>query len=704
MCGFSGVIFASRGTEQGFGPGLTGFRRAARRVAHRGDTDHRELIRERLWLSHFRLAFQDVASGIQPMRSGDGKQVIVFNGEVYNHLSLRPAIARARAVTFRTRSDTETLIEGWKAFGEVFFESLEGEYAFLIVDLTGDRLVAHRDRYGVKPLFLGVEGLTDRRFSHSAPAYHFRSAVLEIASEIKGLASPKSWCRDGLLRQFVGLYEPICTPFEGIFQIPPGGVLSARRREGAFHCTLSTFSEPVRTRHGSPLSATESELEEALRTSVTDRLLSDVELGVYLSGGIDSKAIAFELARQEGGDALPKAFTVGFEQPGYDETEEACAFADYLGLRPHVIRIDGPALDYAYPQAVHASELVQPYTNGAAKWWLSLFARESVQGVLTGDGADELLCGYPSFRYVSWWKHLMWKRGMRHPRRRHIGELLEAAPLGTLPIDALYLRRFSAHAKNPWLAGSSAEGTGDDFVASLDILGVQHPLFGQIRTIAGGLLGDRTADEWLSSQADSVQSWFAAGVPGGSAHLTDPLYALLLWQNYFVKTHLPVLILNWVGDRMEMANTLEGRTPFLSNRLRRLVQSQPDRALVLGLRDKVLLRRTYRRLLPDRFVSRPKKQFNAPLLSSRRLVSEFDTQRVFERVGIGPADGFSRLQRELDAGSPADSYRQAHMGAAVQTSIALSILHRTLVEEAPLPRDARLEAGYLKGRASGPRP
>ena len=694
MCGFSGVIFASARSRMSFAPRFEGFCRAALRVAHRGDTDHRNLIRNSLWLSHFRLAFQDVAAGTQPMISGDGVHVIVFNGEVYNHLSLRPAIVRERGAEFRTRSDTETLIEGWKAFGEKFFDSLEGEYAFVILDMKGESMIAHRDKYGVKPLFLRAAGLADRQFAHYAPEYQFRSDTLEFASEIKGIASKKSWSRDGLLRQYVGLFEPICTPFEHIIQIPPGGLLSARRDGDSFHCTLRTFEEPVRAQHGGRSRARETEFEESMRISVSERLLSDVELGVYLSGGIDSKSIAFELSRSWNFDFPAKTFTVGFQQSSYDETEEATRFAHFLGLDPHVIRVDNKALDYSYPLAIQASELVQPYTNGAAKWWLSRFAREHVQGVLTGDGADELLCGYPSFRYANWWKHVLWKRGSNSCRRR-IGDLLKQTPLGSLPIDELYVRRFSSHAENPWLAGSSAEGTGDDFIESLDVLGVQHPLFGQMRTIAASLMGETDAREWLRAQADSVQSWFGTGIEDADAKLGDPLYALLLWQNYFVKTHLPVLILNWVGDRMEMANTLEGRTPFLSNRLRQLIQVQPDRALVLGLRDKVLLRRTYRRLLPDRFVSTPKKQFNAPLINSRKLIDDYDTDRVFERTGLGEADEFSRLRQRLIDPSTADSYQRAHLGASVQTAIALSILHRTLVEDTTLSRNSDVEERYL---------
>jgi asparagine synthase (glutamine-hydrolysing) len=697
MCGFSGAIFAGERVRAGFRPGLDGFRRAALRVAHRGDTDQRESIGPLLWLNHFRLAFQDVATGAQPMVSASGDHVIVFNGEVYNHLSLRPAIERQTGVRFRTRSDTETLIEGWLAFGDAFFERLEGEYAFVIARLNGTQLVAHRDRFGVKPLFFGLgEEVETRRFSAFQPRYGFSCPRLEFASEIKGIASGKTWCRDGLLRQFTGLFEPICTPFAGVIQVPPGGVLSARRGAEGFDCRLTTFAEPVRTAPSNPDAASEEAFEAAMQASVSERLLSDVELGVYLSGGIDSKAVAFELSRARAAGPAIKSFTIGFEHQGYDETDEALDYARFLGFDPQVVRIDGPALDYSYPLAVHSSELVQPFTNGAAKWWLSLFAREHVLGVLTGDGADEVLCGYPSYRYTNWWKHLMVKRGRRLPAA-DVQALLEAMPLGRFAVDGLYARRFAAHGKDPWLSGSSAEGSGDDFIRSLDVLGVQHPLFGQISTIAAGLLGRDAADAWLRAQAHSVRSWFAAGIDDGTSQLHDPLWALVLWQNYFARCHLPVLILNWVGDRMEMANTLEGRTPFLSNGLRQLLQAQPDRALVLGLRDKVLLRRAYRRLLPDRFVSTPKRQFNAPLLNSERLISHYATDGIFERVGLGDGRGFPALRADLDATPAADTYTRAHIGSAVQTAIALSILQRTLVEEQAPPRDHGFEGRYLAG-------
>ena len=693
MCGFSGILFHNPALRDAFLPGQTGFQQASARVAHRGDTDYQERFEPTLWLSHHRLAFQDVAAGKQPMLSRDHRHVIVFNGEIYNHLLLRKQLQREHNLEFSTRSDTETILEGWKLLGDRLFDLLEGEYAFVICDVSGQHLVAHRDRYGVKPLFGYVDEVATRQFENYQRRYAFATDRIEFASEIKGLASPRTWQREGLLRQFVGLYEPICTPFEHVIQIPPGGVLHAQKKAGSFDCELIFNTRPLRT--GVQGEVAEAALfEKAMTQSVSDRLLSDVELGVYLSGGIDSKAIAFELARSARTAAPLKSFTVGFAQAGYDESQEAIRFARHLGLDPHLVRVDDAALNYAYPLAVEASEIVQPYTNGAAKWWLSLFTRQYVQGVLTGDGADEVFCGYPSFRYANWWKHVMRIRG-RARTPAEVTALLAKYPLGTFQRDGLYASRFAAHTENPWLAGSSAEGTGQDFIESLGLWGVAHPLFGQIRTITQALLGQAAGDDWLKAQAVSIRSWFAAGLDGIEPELANPQWALLLWQNYFVRTHLPVLILNWVGDRMEMANTLEGRTPFLSHTLRDLMQTQPDTAVVHGLRDKVLLRRTYARLFPAEFAMTPKKQFNAPFLDAASINARFGVDRIFETTGLTDNAMMQALQQRSHTRT-LNTYEQTHLQSALQTARCLGVVHETLVESKSLQRDTALEQRYLQ--------
>ena len=314
MCGFSGILFAQHAERAPDAPAIETFRRAAERVAHRGDTEQRELLLDKVWLNHYRLAFQDVTSGRQPMLSQDGRHVIVFNGEVYNHLELRAQINRKAPTTFRTRSDTETVLEGWKAFGLDFFDRLEGEYAFVICATNGSTLLAHRDRFGVKPLFLYCPGLDTRDFAIFSANYRFSTPHIEFSSEIKGLATAKHWNREGLLRQFVGLYEPVRTPFEHIIQVPPGGLLEMRKQADTLACELIAHADPIRTSASGDPDATEQVFADHLRASVSERLLSDVELGVYLSGGVDSKVVAHELAGLIGRGNPMKSFTVGFSR------------------------------------------------------------------------------------------------------------------------------------------------------------------------------------------------------------------------------------------------------------------------------------------------------------------------------------------------------------------------------------------------------
>lgn len=715
MCGFSGLIIAHH-AHSAAANWKSRFQAAAQRIAHRGSDDNRQIQFHSTYLNHFRLAFQDLESGRQPMLSANGQYAITFNGEIYNHFELREKLnKRVGDIHWKTLSDTETILLGWLHEGESFFQSLEGEFAFVIVKTDGSEWIACRDFYGVKPLFFQLAETNTRPFSIAQKKYAIKAPVVSFSSEMKGLAGEKVWNRDGALRQFVGLYEPICTPFENIIQCPPGGLIKGRKcSDGSgpsFEIEVSTRTTGVRAGRVGGFWSEDSlqdnleQFRDCLSRSVAERLLSDVELGVYLSGGIDSKAIAYELARnlkkqETNWDASRiKSFTVGFETTGYDESDEAIAFSKYLGFTPYVLPISENALNYSYPHAVHISENIQPYTNGAAKWWLSLFARRSVPGVLTGDGADEVLCGYPSFRYCNWWKFAQRSR----PQTR---------PLGAHWRDHIYIKKFISQTQDPWLAGSSAAGGGDDFLLSLSCWGVPHPLFSQILTITEAILGQSEAKHWLNQQAESIRSWFLHGFSDKDLaphkSVTLPERTLLVWQNYFCNTHLPVQVLNWVGDRMEMANTLEGRTPFLSSKLRAYIHGLPDVALVQGFTDKAVLRKAYASEFERQFALTPKKQFNAPFINFSRLFKEFEAAEVLEKMNIlnganSAAAGLMQLsERPVDSLSGVDErYRHTHHLSALQTIVCSAIVHRSLVEEQTPERNSAFEESIIaKG---GPR-
>lgn len=717
MCGFSGVVVANR--QHTLAKEWRGrFAETAQRIAHRGSDDSRLVSFYDVSLNHFRLAFQDLESGRQPMLTSDGKYAITFNGEIYNHLILRNELEKkCGQIAWRTNSDTETILTGWLKEGITFFDQLEGEFAFVITRTDGSEWVAARDHFGVKPLFFALADTNTRIFSEARECYTLTADVVAFASEIKALPLKKRWNRDGALRQFVGLFEPICTPFEEIIQCPPGGRIIACREQSlqsqqSFRIEIKTKNQALRSEKNTPFWSSQdvehslSAFRDTFSSSVSERLLSDVELGVYLSGGIDSKAVAYELSksikekRTHWQKNALKSFTVGFESAAYDESREALEFSRYLGFKPHVLTLSNTALNYSYPQAVYISENIQPFTNGAAKWWLSLFARQHVPGVLTGDGADELLCGYPSFRYCAWWAFA------QRNRKSNL-------PLGKRWRDSVYTKKFISQTTDPWLSGSSAEGRGVDFEKSLSVWGIPHPLFEQIEAITIAILGEPEASTWLASQGSSIRSWFLLGFE--KKLNTEPLFAvnpenaLRLWQNYFCHTHLPVQILNWVGDRMEMANTLEGRTPFLSGGMRKFVAQLPDIALVQGLTDKAILRKAYASQLPHHFTTTPKKQFNAPFLQFESLYREFDTAEILKRMGLND-HGEQRVLKLLKQSQNAhrglltaqENYMQVHHMAALQTLICSAIVQRTIVDEHIPQRDASFEQLILtkKGQNS----
>jgi asparagine synthase (glutamine-hydrolysing) len=672
MCGFSLLAFVS--LPDTLNAQL--FEHNFDRIEHRGREGRHVRYHENFWAGHHRLAFQDKAGGNQPMQSAAGNWWILFNGEIYNHFELRSKLKQQFGTQFRTRSDTETLVEMIEArdgFHREWWELLEGEFSFVAIRNDGSQIIASRDYFGVKPLFLQGNFSSDG-FQNAKSRYEFNSRTLCFSSEQKGLTSPLSYNKTGLQRQFMGLYEPIRTPFEGVIALPGGSIFTAKKQGEVFHCTLELQEAPIRKQAKGSTDALEfnRNFRNAFSESVKDRLLSDVELGVYLSGGIDSRAVGFELNQilKNGSHssiaAQPKSFTVGFEDGQYDESESVRSFARAFGFESHLLKLNHEALAYSYPIAVAASENIQPYTNGAAKWWLSHFARQHLRGVLTGDGADELLGGYPSFRYAAWWKFQARGGSWR---------------------KSVYQKRFIRDTNNPWAAGSSSPGDGQDFEKSLALWGVPHPLFGQIEAIANCYFSDeKMALDWIVQQRESVASWFLFGFKDGLDPL-DPQNALLLWQNYFCKTHLPVQVLNWVGDRMEMAGNLEGRTPFLSKKLRELIFEMPDQCLVAGFQDKAILRRSFAHDLGD-FARAPKKQFGAPFLNSGALAAQFPFQEAMGLVG-GDANTFLTKVTKLQSNS--SGHLQTHYASALQTALSMGIVHSALVKGVPLERDLAWE-------------
>lgn len=701
MCGYVGFVYTSNSLHKSNFNIQKEFIQSAEKISHRGNEKTQYLFLPNVFVSHSRLAFLDLsASSLQPIWSADREWFLIFNGEIYNYQTLRREIQSTFDYPFTSQGDGEVILAGFLHYKEKILDLLDGEYSFVIFKKDGSEIFAGRDPYGVKPLFVWCENITTEQFSIAQTSYHFQTNAMCFSSEIKGIFCKKTWNQDGFLRQATGLYEPIRTPFENIIHVPQGSFLWARKNSetSIFSIQLILNYSAIRKKVSARFQNQEEiyqSFHQSLKKSITDRTISDVELGVYLSGGIDSKTIAaylskFSFLKQSSHTPQLKSFTVGFDVgDGFDETQDAIKFAHAAGMQSHVCTVNYDDLSYAYPIAVYYSENIQPYTNGAAKWWLSRFTASHVRGVLTGDGADEVFCGYPSFRYAAWWAFVL-----NHRKGKNVFDKLQHSPLGSLWQDSVYQKKFHTHSKNPWLTGSSHEGDGSDFIESLSLWGIAHPLFGQIKTLAELFLGIENAKSWLKAQQKSVTSWFKFGFHESDDFYTDPHNTLLLWQNYFCHTHLPVQVLNWVGDRMEMANTLEGRPPFLSKQIKSLIYNLNDNFFVRGFEEKSILKRNFKRQFPEYsdFIPREKKQFNAPFLFERNL--NFHFERIFEKLkkfNFMDDKNLKNFLSETKIFNRSSNYSDTFLKIALQTLISFTYVDDYLIQgETPI-RDLNYE-------------
>ncbi len=559
MCGICGVAGgdppASRELVQ----------RMCDAMAHRGPDDEGSVHLDGVTLGMRRLSIIDLAGGHQPMPNEDSTVWVVQNGEIYNHLELRELLMAA-GHRFTTRADTEVLVHGYEEWGESMVERLNGMFAFAVLDRRARKLFVARDRMGIKPLLYAVDGQR-----------------LVFASELKALL------RDPALRKGVDpvaldeylAYEFVPSPrsiVRGIGKLRPGHTLTWSLGEGP--AVIRRYWAPSlnvdgASRSGSlDLDAACEELREVLRESVRKELISDVPLGVFLSGGIDSSAVT-AMMTQLGGDV--KTFSVGFAERSFDESSHARAVAAHLGTDHHELTLEPSMLLGLIPRL--PTLLDEPLGDASIipTYLLSTFTREHVKVALGGDGGDELFAGYPTLqahRLAGYYLRtpLVLRRGVLEPVVRRL-----PVSRANLSFD-FRAKRFVAGAARPvadrhqrWMGSFAPEER--DAVLSLD---------------ARAERGEGVVDE------------FAA---------LDPLnQALMLDMRLYLENDILVKL-----DRASMMASLEGRVPLLNNDFVAYATSLPLSLKLRGMRSKFLFKRALRGLLPERILRRPKKGFGIPV-------------------------------------------------------------------------------------------
>ncbi|MBL8362815.1 MAG: amidotransferase 1, exosortase A system-associated [Rubrivivax sp.] len=566
MCGITGV-FDTRGERAIPYPVL---HRMNSTQAHRGPDEGSLHIEPGLGLGHRRLSIIDVATGQQPLFNEDNSVAIVFNGEVYNYQELVPEL-EAAGHRFRTRSDTEVIVHAWEQWGERCVDRLRGMFAFAIWDRNRQTLFLARDRLGVKPMHYAV--LDD--------------GLLVFGSELKSLLAHGGLRRDLdplAIEEYLSLgyvAEPR-TVFRGARKLPPAHTLTLRR--GA------PIPEPrpywdVRYTLDSRISAADAqaELVERLRESVRLRMISEVPLGAFLSGGVDSSAVVATMAGLSGDEPV-NTCSISFDDPQFDEAAYAQVVADRYRTRHRVETVRSDDFDLIDTLARLYDE---PYADSSAipTYRVCQLARKHVTVALSGDGGDESFGGYRRYRL-----HLMEERlrsALPHGVRRPVFGLL-----GRLYPKADWAPRvLRAKTTFEGMARSSVEA----YFHSMSIL--RAPM-------RESICSDAFRRELAGYTAEEVFRRHAA-----SAGTDDPL---ALVQYLDLKTYL-VGDINTKVDRASMAHSLEVREPLMDHPLVEWLATLPSDFKIRGNEGKLLLKRSMEPMLPREILYRPKMGFAVPL-------------------------------------------------------------------------------------------
>lgn len=563
MCGISGALsFEST-------PDLGLITQMLSRLAHRGP-DGSGIYRDRhVALGHTRLSIIDVAGGAQPMSNRDGSVWVTFNGEIFNYLELRQELT-ALGHQFTTASDTEVIVHAWEQWQEGCFERFNGQWALAIWERGRERLILSRDRFGVRPLY----------FTHS------RGSLL-FASEVKALFAdprvPREFDRVGLaeVMTFWSTVAPR-TVFAGIEQLPAGHVsIVDRGGQRTFPYWQPDF--PSRGQEEpQDLAQNATDLRERLIEAVRLRFeRSDVPVAAYLSGGLDSAITAAVIARYT--DTPLQTFSLRFADSDYDEGSFQSVMARHLGTEHHHLTVQARDISEVFPEVVRHAETPLLRAAPAPMMLLSGLAREhGFKVVVTGEGADEVFAGYDIFRETRL-REFIARNPDSQVRARGL-ELLYPW-LGRSPGQSpAFAREFFGRKLDPTDAAFSHRTRWD---TTSKLLGMTMPHPDQDSDVAATLL-ERMPPEH--------SRW-------------DPL-SRAQWLE--MVTLLPGYILSSQGDRMLMANSVEGRFPFLDRDVVDLANRLPARHKLLGLDEKHILKEAFRDLLPDEILTRPKQPYRVP--------------------------------------------------------------------------------------------
>lgn len=620
MCGICGIFIFDK-TQRVDREVLSDMNR---QIAHRGPDDDGFFVDGNVGLAMRRLSIIDIRTGHQPLSNEDGSIWIVFNGEIYNHGDLRKDLM-SRGHRYRTQSDTETIVHLYEEYGKNCVQYLRGMFAFAIWDRARRSLFIARDRLGIKPLY-----------------YRYQGDTLLFGSEIKTILNHprvKPEFNRGTLAEYLafGYIAGEETMYAGINKLLPGHTLILDEDKGALQIE-PYWDLNIQSDDGNrPYEHYVSEYRERLENCVSSHLMSDVPLGVFLSGGLDSSAVAALTTkiRQE----PIQTFSVGYGEQRFSELPYARTVAEHLRSRHYEVHVSWEDFFQTLPRLIWHEDEPVVWPSSVALYFVARLAREHVTVVLTGEGSDETLAGYT--RYAWTLLNSRMDRVYRSITPAGLRALLRRA-IGGSPIAGAYKRKL----EHTFLGRDGASWPSfyfDNFYCAFSASDQEELLTPDAKQSGG------------DAYAGSMRYW------NGS---TGDLLHRLLYTD--IKTYLVELLMK--QDQMSMAASIESRVPFLDHALVEFTARIPPKYSTKGMAGKCILKSAVADLLPEAIMSRKKMGFPTPwefwlkgpqldvleqlLLEpqtlQRRLFRKENLQRLFAEHRSGTRDHGSRIWRLLN--------------------------------------------------------
>jgi asparagine synthase (glutamine-hydrolysing) len=645
MCGIAGFYQFQASTEAQ----SEVLCRMLTRIRHRGPDESGIYLDEHLGLGSVRLSIIDLSSGTMPLSNEDGRYWIVFNGEIFNYLELKADLEK-KGHRFRTHSDTEVIVHLYEEYGPDFLSRLNGQFAIAIWDRVSRELFLARDRVGIRPLFYAEVG----------QSFVFGSEIKALM-EFPGLdlkLSPRA------LRQYFTFWTALSpdTAFEGVRELPPGHYLVCNAKG----VTVRRFWETPLTRPDAYRFQRAEEAAEAFEAVFEDavrlRLRADVPVAAYLSGGIDSSVTTSFIKKISPGNL--KTFSIGFSEKDFDESDYQNLAVSYFQTEHAAIQCRPEDIAANFAKVVWHSEAPLLRTAPTPMMLLAGNVRaHNIKVVITGEGADELLGGYNIFKEAkirNFWA--------KDPESR----------LRPLLLKKLY----------PYLPQmKSANNNALKLFFGYRLGDTAHPLYSHLlRWNNTSRIGNYLTSEYQEATAGysplEALEQRVGGHLDGYDYLTK---AQWVEQNLFMSGYL----LSSQGDRMGMAQSIEGRYPFLDHRVIDLCMSLHPDLKLHGLNEKYLLKKLMKGRLPEAILNRPKQAYRAPIrsvfVSEKELAyPEYLNAEGIRSAGIFNPEHTDRLLDKMRAGQRISEVDNMALTAVLSTQM----LHDQFVNRKNIPLEA----------------